>query len=62
MVVCIRTKEGENNQSFSSNGKAYKLNNTIIVIENDGFHFLSQNGREKITAPIENIIGLKKAE
>lgn len=63
MVICIRTKEGENQNSFASNGTAYSLNNNaIVVVEKDGFDVLTESGRERMINPIQDIIGTKKTE
>lgn len=62
IVVCIRTKEDENNESFASNGKIFTLDNTIIVIENDGFFVLSESGKEKVSSKIDSIVGIRKTE
>jgi hypothetical protein len=59
-VVCIRTKEGETHDSFASNGKIFALNNTILVIEKDTIHVLSQSGKESTPAKVGRIIGIRK--
>lgn len=68
-IVCIRTKKEQTTDSreapeeplsFASNGKIYALNNTILVIEKDIIHVLSQSGKESIPTTVGRIIGIRK--